>query len=93
MTYEKLLVRVLSSCEAMANATAVCTNKTGTLTQNVMSAVTDSVGIHSKFVKNLQENLSRSSADEAEGKGRALQQLSTRELRSTPLHLRIPIST
>ena len=68
MTYEKLLVRVLGSCETMANATVVCTDKTGTLTQNVMSVVAGSVGIHAKFVKNLQENLSRSNADEADSK-------------------------
>jgi Ca2+-transporting ATPase len=37
MTKENLLVRVLGSCETMANATVVCTDKTGTLTQNVMT--------------------------------------------------------
>ena len=68
MTYENLLVRVLGSCETMANATVVCTDKTGTLTQNVMSVVAGSVGTNAKFVKNLQENLSRSNADEADGK-------------------------
>ena len=68
MTYEMLLVRVLGSCETMANATVVCTDKTGTLTQNVMSVVAGSVGIHAKFVKDLQENLFRSNADEADGK-------------------------
>jgi len=68
MTYENLLVRVLGSCETMANATVVCTDKTGTLTQNVMSVVAGSVGTHAKFVKNLQENLSRSNADETDGK-------------------------
>jgi Ca2+-transporting ATPase len=52
----------------MANATVVCTDKTGTLTQNEMSVVAGSVGVHVKFVKNLQENLSRSNADEADGK-------------------------
>ena len=68
MTYENLLVRVLGSCETMANATVVCTDKTGTLTQNVMSVVTGSVGINAKFVKNLRENLSRSNAEESDGK-------------------------
>ena len=37
MTNEDLLVRVFGSCETMANATVVCTDKTGTLTQNVMT--------------------------------------------------------
>ncbi|TFK40151.1 Ca-transporting ATPase [Crucibulum laeve] len=64
MTYEKLLVRVLGSCETMANASVVCTDKTGTLTQNVMTVVAGSVGIHAKFVRQLDENASRTNADE-----------------------------
>ncbi|PVG04175.1 calcium-translocating P-type ATPase [Serendipita vermifera] len=59
MTKENLLVRVLESCETMANATVVCTDKTGTLTQNAMSVVAGSVGVHAKFVKNLKDNLAR----------------------------------
>ncbi|KAF8989808.1 calcium ATPase, partial [Hymenopellis radicata] len=39
MTYENILVRVLGSCETMANASVVCTDKTGTLTQNDMTVV------------------------------------------------------
>jgi hypothetical protein len=45
MTYEKLLVCVLGSCETMANTSVVCTDKSGTLTQNVMTVVAGSVGI------------------------------------------------
>lgn len=66
MTYEKLLVRVLGSCETMANASVICTDKTGTLTQNSMSVVAGSVGIHAKFVRNLDENAARTNADETE---------------------------
>ncbi|KAF9783701.1 calcium P-type ATPase, partial [Thelephora terrestris] len=44
MTAEKLLVRILSSCETMANASVVCTDKTGTLAQNVMTVVAGSIG-------------------------------------------------
>ncbi|KAJ6513945.1 hypothetical protein C8R47DRAFT_628016 [Mycena vitilis] len=51
MTYEKLLVRILGSCETMANASVVCTDMTGTLTQNIMTVVAGSVGIHAKFVR------------------------------------------
>lgn len=65
MTYEKLLVRVLGSCETMANASVICTDKTGTLTQNSMTVVAGSVGIHAKFVRQLDDNAARSNADEA----------------------------
>ncbi|KAJ3757655.1 Ca-transporting ATPase [Lentinula raphanica] len=64
MTKEMLLVRVLGSCETMANATVVCTDKTGTLTQNDMTVVAGSVGIHAKFVRTLKENEGRSNASE-----------------------------
>ncbi|KAG8934505.1 hypothetical protein FRC01_002237 [Tulasnella sp. 417] len=51
MTKEMLLVRVLGSCEIMANASVVCTDKTGTLTTNVMSVVAGSIGVHGKFAQ------------------------------------------
>lgn len=60
MTKANLLVRVLGSCETMANATVVCTDKTGTLTQNVMAVVAGSVGVHGKFVRQIDENDARS---------------------------------
>ncbi|KAK7033038.1 calcium-transporting ATPase [Favolaschia claudopus] len=64
MTYEKLLVRILGSCETMANASVVCTDKTGTLTQNEMTVVAGSIGIYAKFVRNYQDNATRSNANE-----------------------------
>jgi len=66
MTYEKLLVRILGSCETMANASVICTDKTGTLTQNAMTVVAGSVGMHVKFVHNLEENAARTNAKENE---------------------------
>ncbi|KAI0310974.1 hypothetical protein OF83DRAFT_1153050, partial [Amylostereum chailletii] len=51
MTKENLLVRVLASCEIMANATVVCTDKTGTLTQNEMTVVAGAIGVYAKFVR------------------------------------------
>ena len=66
MTKENLLVRVLGSCETMANASVICTDKTGTLTQNVMSVVAGSVGVNCKFVRHLHENAARTNADETE---------------------------
>ena len=49
MAGETLLVRVLGSCEIMANASVVCTDKTGTLTTNDMTVVAGSLGVHRKF--------------------------------------------
>jgi Ca2+-transporting ATPase len=66
MTQERLLVRVLGSCETMANASVVCTDKTGTLTQNEMTVVAGSLGIHAKFVHRLEDNYTRSNAEEEE---------------------------
>ncbi|KZT57691.1 Ca-transporting ATPase [Calocera cornea HHB12733] len=63
MTKENLLVRVLSSCETMANANVVCTDKTGTLTTNVMSVVAGSIGIRAKFVRRLEENKDRAKVE------------------------------
>lgn len=66
MTNENLLVRVLGSCETMANANVVCTDKTGTLTQNEMTVVAGSIGIHAKFVRGLnsEEGRGRQNVDE-----------------------------
>ena len=56
MSKENLLVRVARSCETMANAsTIICANKTGTLTQNEMTIVAGTVGVHAKFTRSLEE--------------------------------------
>ncbi|KAF2862837.1 calcium-translocating P-type ATPase [Piedraia hortae CBS 480.64] len=49
MLKDNNLVRVLRSCETMGNATSVCSDKTGTLTQNVMTLVAGCVGIGGRF--------------------------------------------
>jgi Ca2+-transporting ATPase len=44
MLKDNNLVRVLRSCETMGNATTVCSDKTGTLTENKMSMVAATIG-------------------------------------------------
>ncbi|KAF9233447.1 hypothetical protein BU15DRAFT_19007, partial [Melanogaster broomeanus] len=41
---ENLLVRVLGSCKTMTNASVICTDKTGTLTENTMNIVAGFIG-------------------------------------------------
>lgn len=66
MTAQNLLVRVLASCETMANANVICTDKTGTLTQNRMTVVAMTVGVNTKCVRRLADHPDRSNAKEDE---------------------------
>lgn len=67
MAKQNLLVRLLGSCETMGAATVICTDKTGTLTQNQMSVVAGSVGVHCKFVRQLENHRGRAAAEEGSG--------------------------
>ncbi|KAJ3316157.1 hypothetical protein HDU93_004579, partial [Gonapodya sp. JEL0774] len=49
MLKDNNLVRVLAACETMGGATTVCSDKTGTLTQNKMTVVKGVLGRHSHF--------------------------------------------
>jgi P-type Ca2+ transporter type 2C len=88
MMKEHNLVRHLQSCETMGNATVICSDKTGTLTQNVMTVVASAFGRGTLLADETSKLPSKETAPYSDGStGSASSDDSTPPLRRRPLEV------